>query len=122
MDALDECTEDERRVLVNLLINIHHSLPKGRCVKVFFTSRPTDDLSRMLRHPSIPVFIYQISPADTANDIKPFIDEEVAKFSGYFLDGKASPEIKQHVVDQLNEKADGMCVPYPLKFLDGIAY
>lgn len=114
VDALDECSFDERETLVKFLLDqINQPEVPGSCsVKIFLTSRDEDDLRRMFKEGNIRSYV--IDANDTEKDIRPFVESEVASNieSGKFLGGNVPKELQKEVVTNLVKNADGMCVIY----------
>lgn len=106
IDALDECSVDERKAVVMLLTR----LLKGSRVKIFLTSRPENDLRRLLKD----TVSHEIDTNDTAKDIGPFVAATLEDHitSGALLSGKVTSELRAELVDILSAQADGMYVPY----------
>lgn len=118
VDALDECSKEERQTFVRFFSR--QLLPEGNYLKIFLTSRYTDDLHRTLEDSQS----YRIDADDTANDIKPFVAAKVVELieSGEILEGNVPQPLKQDLIDALTEKADGMYVPYLPRSSSGIVY
>jgi hypothetical protein len=107
VDALDECSKEERRSMVELFTR---QLQPKRChVKVFLTIRLENDLDNLLRNN----LHHRITVEDTSKDIKPFVTATVKKLieCGDLLPGQiVTPELKEYLIVTLNKKADGMYV------------
>lgn len=107
VDALDECSEEERKSIVMIFIRLLKS--NTRChLKVFLTSRPGSDLSNMLENnPS-----YQIDANDTSKDITPFVaaalDWQIMNRA--LLGGHVSLALRKELIDTISVQADGMYV------------
>lgn len=106
VDALDECSVEERKTIVMLLTR----LLKGSRVKIFLTSRPEIDLHRLLQDSAS----HAIDANDTAKDIRPFVAAALDDYitSGALLSGKVTAELREELEDILSVQADGMYVPY----------
>lgn len=104
VDALDECSKDERKLLVSFLAELIRSKPHG--VKIFLTSRPESDLEQLLSGSNK----FSISADDTTKDIRLYVEHILTQriVDRAILDGKVEPELKQHLVDTISEQADGM--------------
>lgn len=107
VDALDECTREQRKILVKFLLN-QAKVAGGCSVKIFLTSRDEDDLRRMFQDKHIRNYV--INANDTKKDIKPFVRHEVASYleSGEILGGKVSVGLQTELVTSLVNNADGM--------------
>lgn len=108
VDALDECSEEERKSMVMLLIRLLKSNTSCN-MKVFLTSRPENDLSNMLENnPS-----YQIDANDTSKDITPFVaaalDEHIMNRA--LLGGHVSLALRKELIEKISVQADGMYGP-----------
>lgn len=106
LDALDECRESERKYLVTLMTRLL-TLNESNCqIKIFLTSRPEEDLHRLLKDRSS----YQIDANDTANDIRPFVAAALGDLitSGALLNGKVTSELRIELVETISSQADGM--------------
>lgn len=105
VDALDECTEMERKTTVKLLVR-QVSLNPGCCVKLFFTSRPEHDLQHLLKVGTW----HEIDVNDTLKDITPFVETELDAVieSRSLLDGNVSEELRRDLIDSITQQADGM--------------
>lgn len=108
VDALDECSEEERKSLVMILTR--QLRLEGCHVKLFLTSRPENDLHGLLKGSHS----HQIDTDDTSKDIKPFVAAELASriADGKLLGGKVTSELREELVDTISAQADGMYVPY----------
>jgi len=106
VDALDECTRDNRPEIIGVFRDILQSLP---IVKVFVTSRPEPDISRFMEEASTPAL--KIDASFMAADIDKFVTDEVRDLrlgrNGVHLYIR-SDDLAQEVVRTLSEKADGM--------------
>ncbi|KAL0631347.1 hypothetical protein Q9L58_009793 [Maublancomyces gigas] len=104
VDALDECSEEERKSIVMLLTR--QLKLEGCRIKVFLTSRPENDLRQLLKdNPS-----HQIDANDTSKDITPFVvaalDSHIA--NGMLLGGNVSARLRRDLVETISGQADGM--------------
>lgn len=107
VDALDECIEEERRCLIELFKRQLNS----KCnVKFFLTSRDESDLRGMFTED----ISYQISADDTGKDIKPFVTAKIENLiqNRRILSGNVSPNLKEDLIETINNEAGGMYVPY----------
>lgn len=106
VDALDECSEPERKSMIQLF-NRQVQLASC-CVKVFLTSRPERDISRLLEGR----LSHYIDADDTSKDITPYVAATVEDCiaDGSLLSGVVSPYLKAHLIKTLNGEANGMYV------------
>lgn len=104
LDALDECSNEERRSIIKLL-NRQMQL-RGCCIKIFLTSRPEIDLRHLLQSN----LNHHINADDTTKDITPFVTATVESHiaDGKLLGGNVTPMLKAYVIKTINENADGM--------------
>ncbi|KAL9040871.1 MAG: hypothetical protein Q9214_004314, partial [Letrouitia sp. 1 TL-2023] len=106
IDALDECSPEERyRLLRALDILLDESV---HLVKVFVSSRDDMDIViKLQQHPNI-----YINIKDNKMDIDKFAQVEIEKAikSGRLLNGQVSAELQNYVITSLQRKANGMYV------------
>jgi hypothetical protein len=106
VDALDECTADNRPEIISVFREILQFLP---VVKVFVTSRPELDISKFMEDTGTPTL--KIDASLMAPDIKKFVEDEVHDLrhgrNSVRLYIK-SDDLAEEVVRTLTEKADGM--------------
>lgn len=107
VDALDECSEEERKCIVMLLTR--QLRLTGTQVKIFLTSRPENDLRQLLQGNTS----HQIDANDTTKDITPFVYAAVGDLitSKALLGGDVT-SLRWDLVRTISEKADGMYVTY----------
>ncbi|KAI5837913.1 hypothetical protein DFP73DRAFT_580864, partial [Morchella snyderi] len=103
IDALDECYEETRRKILDIL---KHMLDPTLNAKIFVTSRNDADLRRALEG-SPDVFIQE---RDNTEDINLYINSEIEVCVGErrFLCGNISDQLKKRITEKLREKAHGM--------------
>lgn len=104
IDALDECDANDRSDLLDAFEKLS-SFPNS-IVKIFVTSRYTDDIALALDgHLKLLIKTHHIS-----NDISIFIDYEInsAVKRKKLLRGKADAGLQQTVKSALNQGANGM--------------
>lgn len=107
VDALDECSKEERKSIVMLLTR--QLKVKGCYVKIFLTSRPENDLRQLFKGSHN----HHINADDTLKDITPFVAAELNDHitNGALLDGKVTLELRKELVETISAQADGMYVP-----------
>lgn len=78
-------------------------------MKIFFTSRPENDIQRLLGDNHN----YHIDASDTAKDITPFVDSSVNRLikSGALLGGKVRLALAKELVETISARSDGMYAP-----------
>ncbi|KAL5335587.1 hypothetical protein BJX70DRAFT_314283 [Aspergillus crustosus] len=104
IDALDECSEEDRRSLIHSLRNlVDHSTA---LVRVFVSSRGDGDISARLQE------VPHISVAEsiTRTDMERFVEQEIRDAIRYkdLLYGQVTPELEERVTAELLAKAGGM--------------
>lgn len=110
LDALDECTLNQREELCKFLFNIIES-PAGTSrgiVKLFVTSRKEPDIERAFRRKSFPTI--EIEAAK--------VDKDIAIYTRAQLEDRLNDErlilrnmaLKSKILDALTSKAGGMYV------------
>jgi hypothetical protein len=106
LDALDECTRENRAEIIGTFREILQFLP---VVKVFVTSRPEPDISEFMENAGTPTL--QVNASSMAPDIKKFVMDEVRDLrlgrNGVCLYVK-SDDLAEEVVRTLTDMADGM--------------
>lgn len=104
VDALDECSKEERKLFVSFMTGLIRSNPHG--IKILLTSRPESDLEHLLKGSSK----FLINANDTTKDIRPYVaavlTEHIANCA--ILDGMVKPELQQRLIDTISDQADGM--------------
>lgn len=109
VDALDECSQEERNSMVTFLTR---QVRLKRCqMKVFLTSRPENDLHQLLKG----THHHQINANDTAKDIGPFVEASVQRLikDKALLGGNVGVDLAKELVDKISTQSDGMYVPEP---------
>ena len=104
IDALDECDSSSRQ---NLLLALNELLKSSPTIlKVFVSSRDDHDIvHRLAKSPNL-----FISTSDNSKDIQDYIRFQVslAIEDERLLCGDVSEELKEHIVQRLKAKAEGM--------------
>jgi hypothetical protein len=104
IDALDECTEASRRILLEALTTLV-SRSKG-LIKLFISSREEKEIDLHLRKmPNL-----HISATDNGKDIARYVEMEVDRAIGrkLLLGGRVHPTLKHRIVTTLTNGANGM--------------
>ena len=109
LDALDECSRDDRCLLLDA---IHDILTRSTSlVKIFLSSREEGDLTDELRdYPNL-----RISSTENSRDIEIFIRTETERLvtRGRLLrNSMAKEEIKNRIIEKLIKGANGMWVRF----------
>ena len=104
IDALDECDSSSRQNLLLALNKLVKTSPT--ILKVFVSSRDDHDIvHRLAKSPNL-----FISTSDNSKDIQDYIRSQVslAIEDERLLCGDVSEELKEHIVQRLKAKAEGM--------------
>lgn len=104
VDGLDECSKEERKLLVSFMTGLIRSNPHG--IKILLTSRPESDLEHLLKGSSK----FLVNANDTTKDIRPYVAAVLAEHiaNRAILDGMVKPELQQSLIDTISDQADGM--------------
>lgn len=104
VDALDECSKEERKLLVSFMTGLIRSNPLG--IKILLTSRPGSDLQHLLKGSSK----FLINANDTTKDIRPYVAAVLTEHIGNcaILDGMVKPELQQRLIDTISDQAHGL--------------
>ena len=104
IDALDECSEETRGLIIEDLRSILNNATHP--VKVFITSRHNLDIEDRLQS----LLHVRIEARDNAEDIENYVANELALSvqNRKLLRGKASPELRQLIKDVILRDAHGM--------------
>jgi hypothetical protein len=108
IDALDECYEKDRPIIIRLLAEVIKCLP---CAKVFVTSRKESDIERAFVESNTPTI--RIQAENVEADIRSYVESEVRNLrQGYH--GKklffSNDLLEARVISTLTGKAGGMHV------------
>ncbi|KAK2795666.1 hypothetical protein FQN52_003515 [Onygenales sp. PD_12] len=99
LDALDECEEQKRSALVEVVNYFVASA--SRPVKIFISSRPYIDIRDMFwNHTNI-----GIQAIDNHDDISKFVNNEIVRHRRW---NKMSTELQKDIVDTLQDRSQGM--------------
>ena len=113
VDALDECSLDERRKLCNFLLSITDTVSTGTSgsqgtVKLFVTSRKEPDIEKAFRQQVIPKIEIEAAKVDT--DIEIYVKAQIEL---RLQNGSLSirdTALKNKILDALTKQAGGMYV------------
>ena len=96
IDALDECRQEEKQKLVDLITKHFHKFP--RFIRFLITTRPETDIARKFQELN-PLFL---EPDDERNlkDLRHFFEDKLTIISGYVL--------KEDVFQKLVQKSEGL--------------
>jgi hypothetical protein len=96
IDALDECRQEEKQKLVDLITKHFHKFP--RFIRFLITTRPETDIARKFQELN-PLFL---EPDDERNlkDLRHFFEDKLTIISGYV--------IKEDVFQKLVQKSEGL--------------
>ncbi|KAH8653732.1 ankyrin repeat-containing domain protein [Xylariales sp. PMI_506] len=99
LDALDECEPRSRSKLIAMLEDLLSQSRKT--LRVFISSRPERDIRKcFMTYPTI-----EIEATDNEEDIRKFVDGEVAKHGDW---DEMSPALKKEIAESLYRSSDGM--------------
>jgi hypothetical protein len=101
LDALDDCMEDDRKLLVELFNSLVSRLPKDSNVKIFVSTRDEIDLSKFLsQHPAI-----LIHKGRTAGDIASVVEAKISQHGEWLY---MDPKLQEHILKTLVEDSQDM--------------
>ena len=114
LDALDECTLDQRKELCDFLFSITAttSTGAGGIVKLFVASRKEPDIERAFRQKSIPTI--EVAAAKVDNDIEVYVKAQIElrlQDERLILRDIA---LKDKILSALTTKSGGMYVFFPV--------
>jgi hypothetical protein len=106
VDALDECSADDRQHIIGFLTNLVDTLPN---IKVFVTSRKESDIAQAFEDSKTPTI--KIEAQNVAEDVSSYVRAEVKRLrQGY--NGKklhiVSDALEETIIKTLSQKAEGM--------------
>ena len=107
VDALDECTWDERQNLSKFLLSITEASNQGT-VKLFVTSRKESDIERVFQQNAIPTIEIEATKVDS--DIEVYVKDQIEQ---RLQDGNLrirNMALKDKILGALTTKAGGMYV------------
>ena len=107
VDALDECTSDERKNLCKFLLSITEASNQG-IVKFFVTSRKESDIERVFQQNAIPTIEIEATKVDS--DIEVYVKDQIEL---RLQDGSLrirNMVLKDKILGALTTKAGGMYV------------
>lgn len=100
LDALDECTEKERQILVELFDELSARPSDESSIKIFVATRPESDLNEWLRcHHAIRM------QDRKAEDIATFLRSKVEQHTRW---SKSTHAFKEYVIDTLSKRSQDM--------------
>ena len=118
LDALDECSEDQRKDLCDFIfsiINTTTSTSTSGIVKLFVTSRKEPGIERAFRQKAIPMIEVEAERVDS--DIKVYVKAEIElrlQDKRLVLRNMA---LKDKILSALTTKAGGMYVFFPVSYV-----
>ena len=104
LDALDECSEDSRGLILSDLLSILKE--SKHPVKAFISSRHSLEIEDLLRNfPNV-----SIEAKDNAEDIENYVKSALTRRieDRKLLRGHVSMELRQHIEEVLQRDANGM--------------
>lgn len=111
VDALDECTQDERKILCKFLLSITNTTSSGTSlgtVKLFVTSRKEPDIEQAFQQNIIPTIVIEATKVDS--DIKAYVKAQIEL---RLQDGSLkirNMSLKDMIFNNLTKEAGGMYV------------
>lgn len=103
IDALDECTEQERHRVLEFITTLVQTLP---CAKVFVTSRHFSDIKTFSDRHGTPVI--RIEAERVSHDIRLFVSDEVKRLRSTERLHIKSDSLETRIIESLSSRADGM--------------
>ena len=116
VDALDECTPDEREGLCKFLLSITDiasTSTSQETVKVFITSRRESDIERAFQQKGIPTIEIEATKVDS--DIEVYVKAQIELRIQSGTLSIRNMELKDKILSALTTKAGGMYVLFKLK-------
>ena len=113
LDALDECTLDQRKDLCEFFFDIASTMSTGSStsqgmVKLFITSRRESDIERAFQQQSIPKI--ELEAAKVDNDIKMYVNAQIELRLQNGSLKLRNMALKNKILNALTTKAGGMYV------------
>lgn len=100
LDALDECVENDRQILVKLFDALNTRSSDESLIKIFVATRPESDLKEWLEcHHSI------LMQQRMAGDIATFLRSKIEQHTRW---SKSTRDFKEYVIDTLSSKSQDM--------------
>jgi len=111
LDALDECSPEDRRILLDALREILQQTSSD--TRLFISSRDDQDIKVELTvEPAI-----EVRAAQNTRDVDLFIENEVSRAARRtILYGNADQDLIRMIKDVLKKGAAGMYVPWSLEY------
>jgi hypothetical protein len=102
IDGLDECEQETRYILMDILDDLLKKSP--HTVKLYIASRTDADLRERYQHERS----LEITADDNRDDIEKYVMEKLE--NSEFCRTKLVPAVRQKVLSTFREKSQGMCV------------
>jgi hypothetical protein len=100
IDGLDECTQTDRKPLVQFIHSLCH--PTKNALHLLFTSQPIEEFKEAFKA----VASIELGSAVSNDDISSFIGSEVLQIGNWASDDNCA----KNVTEQIVQKSDGMLV------------
>ena len=116
LDALDECTPDQRKDLCDFFLNIANTAPTGSSqgiVNIFIASRKASDIERVFHQKSIPTIEVEATKVD--RDIAVYVEAQIELRLQDRSLRLRDMALKDKILNALTKKSDGMYVFYIMK-------
>lgn len=101
LDALDECNEEQRQSLINLMVTLATRNEHSKPVKIFVAARPEEDIRRHLEKGHV----IMMQDKHNAADIDSFVRMKISEHRRWF---KMPRDFQNEVVDTLLKKSGDM--------------
>ena len=116
LDALDECTPDQRKDLCDFFLNIANTASTGTSqgiVNIFIASRKASDIERAFQQKSIPTIEVEATKVD--RDIAVYVQAQIELRLQDRSLRLRDMALKDKILNALTKKSDGMYVFYNMK-------
>ena len=115
VDALDECTLDDRKNLCKFFLSITESSTSQKTVKLFVTSRKEPDIEQAFQQQVIPTI--EIEAAKVNNDIEVYVKAQIELRLQNGCLSIRNIALKDEILSALTTKAGGMYVFFQVLLL-----
>ena len=105
LDALDECTPEQRKGLFDFVLSLANTGTNQGIIKLFITSRKESDIEEAFQQNSIPTI--EVEAAKVNSDIEIYVKAQIELRSTL---KRKDTALKDEILNALTAKADGMSV------------
>ena len=110
LDALDECTLDQRKDLCEFILSLANPTSSQGVVKLFITSRKESDIERAFQQKSFPTI--EVEATKVNSDIRVYVEAQIElRLQNCSLRLK-NMALKEKILSALTKKAGGMYVSF----------